>query len=453
MKPKIIDVKRISALPQKPGVYLFYGKKRQVFYIGKASNIKQRVKNHFGSPTYKDNLFINKIQKIGYISPKGEIDALILESQLIKKIKPKFNILFRDDKNYFFVGITKKDWPRVFITHQPLNSRQSIKDEKNKSSKVGGCQLSVNYIGPFTDGEALKETLKLLRKVFPHRTCRTLPNRPCFWYQLERCPAPCLLEKELKTNYNLEKQVQKRKIQYQKNIKNLSDILIGKKTSILKKLKKQMRDLSNNLDFEEAIVVLKKIKNLEIIFSHQAFLDRWRAKEAEIKTNAGTSLKKTFSLKKIPKRIEGYDISNLGEKQMVGSLVVFSYKNKKYSRNKKEYRRFRIKKVKKQSDVDCLKEILKRRFNHLEWKMPDLIYIDGGRAQLNAAKNILKQYKISIPLISLAKKSKIVYNSNFNIPLDKLSEEIKILILNLKDESHRFALSYHRKKIKQILNL
>lgn len=444
MKVKIIDIKEISKLPQVPGVYLFYGEKRQLFYIGKASNLKKRVKDHFQSPIYKDNLFIKDVKKIEYIPLDSEIEALILESQLIKKKKPKFNILLRDDKNYFFVGITKEDWPRVFITHQPFKVQQK---GKNSNSKV-----LVNYIGPFTDGRALKETLKLLRKVFPYRSCKTMPSHPCFWYQLERCPAPCLFKKELENNPQLKKQIKKRKIEYQKNIKNLKDILLGKKTSLLKDLKKEMKRLSNNLNFEEANVLLQKIKNLEIIFSHRALVNKWQTEEEKTKIDVGALLKKTFNLKKIPKRIEGYDISNLGEKEMVGSLVVFSYKNKKYIPNKKEYRHFKIKKTKKQSDVDCLKEVLERRFNHPEWKMPDLIYIDGGKTQLNAAKKILEKYKkTQIPIIALAKKSKIVYNINFNIPLDKLPQEVKILVLNLKDESHRFALLYHRKKRSQTM--
>ncbi len=164
---------QIENLPKEVGVYFFYDKKRKLLYIGKANNLKERVKNHFNQPSYRDNLFIKEVEKIGYTLLSSEIEALILESQLIKKLQPKFNVFFRDDKQYFYVGITKESWPRIFLTHQT-----KIKDQKLKCKDV--------FIGPFTDGVSLKQTLKILRKIFPYRSCKSFPKRPCLWYHLNR---------------------------------------------------------------------------------------------------------------------------------------------------------------------------------------------------------------------------------------------------------------------------
>ena len=144
MKMKTLKSSQISSLPRQPGVYLFYGKEKSPLYIGKSSDLRERVKNHFNQPNYKDNLFISQVEKIGYIPLESEIEALILESQLIKKYQPKFNVLFRDDKNYFYVGFTKENWPRVFITHQP-------------NLKIKNLKLNIEYIGPFVGGNALKK--------------------------------------------------------------------------------------------------------------------------------------------------------------------------------------------------------------------------------------------------------------------------------------------------------
>ena len=193
MRFRFVEKTKIPQLPKSSGVYVFLahrslgegGKKnREFLYIGKASNLKERVKNHFYPVKYREAVILpkaklfNRVKQIGYIKTNSEIEALILEANLIKKYQPKYNVIWRDDKNYFFVGITKEDFPRVFITHQPYNNG-------SRTSIIG------SIIGPFVDGASLKQTLKVLRKVFPFRTCKTLPSRPCLWYQLGRCPAPC----------------------------------------------------------------------------------------------------------------------------------------------------------------------------------------------------------------------------------------------------------------------
>jgi len=187
---------QIERLPASPGVY-YLKNRRKILYIGKASNIRERVKTHFQQPSYRDNIFIEQITKIGYLKTVSEIEALILEANLIKKYQPKYNVMWRDDKNYFWVALTKEDFPQIFITHQPtvsssLHLVSRIPGRKNTKYKI----QDTRYVGPFVDGKSLKQALKILRKVFPYRTCRNFPKKPCLWYHLDRCPAPCLTKSD-----------------------------------------------------------------------------------------------------------------------------------------------------------------------------------------------------------------------------------------------------------------
>ncbi len=438
-------------LPKTAGVYVFKDNK-QLLYIGKAVNIKKRVKNHFQQPTYRDNLFLDKITKVGYIKTDSEIEALLLEAKLIKKYQSKFNVLWRDDKNYFYVGITKEDFPAVFITHQPLRQAQ------------GKPKLKINYIGPFVDGSALKQTLKVLRKVFPYRTCRILSKRPCLWYQLNRCSAPCLvksdLSKQIPTSYR------KMKKECQENIKNLKQILQGKKKQTLKDLKIEMKEAALLKRFERAVQIRDQIISLERILSHALL----RASFAEVATKAEQGLRtgkakviespeiqerQWDSIQKIIQkitnskieisRIEAYDISNIQGKEATGAMVTFV----KGLPDKNYYRRFKIRIAGKPNDTAMIKEVLRRRFLHPEWRYPDLILIDGGKAQLSAALSCKLQnadYKL-IKIVALAKKNNELYIEHIKKPilLKSLPREIFNLILQLRDEAHRFALRYHLK--------
>lgn len=319
MKFKYLSKNKISQLPKTSGIYSFK-KGREFLYIGKAANIKERVENHFRRPVYRDKFFINQVSRVGYINTNSEIKALILEAKLIKKYQPKYNVVWRDDKNYFYIGITREPFPRLFITHQP--------------KQISNLQVPAsNFIGPFVNGRKLKQTLKELRKIYPFRTCRALPKKPCFWYHLGQCPAPCLFKS---------------------------------------------------------------------------------------------------------RRIEAYDVSNIQGKDATGSMVTFI--NGKPDKN--FYRRFKIKPSNKPNDIAMLKQVLSRRFNHPEWGLPDFILIDGGKAQLNAALSVTK-----IPAMALAKRRNELYMKNLEKPilLKNLSREVFNLILQLRDEAHRFARKYHHK--------
>lgn len=437
-KEKKINKDQASKIPKEPGVYFFYDKTGKVIYIGKALNLKNRVKTHFRQPNYKDNIFIKNVEKIGYIPLSSEVEALILESQLIKKNQPKFNILFRDDKKYFYVGISREDWPRIFLTHQPQNKK--------------------DYIGPFTDGASLKQTLKTLRKIFPFRSCKNMPKKSCLWYDLERCPGPCLFEKEKNIRKMLQKQTKERQKEYKNNIKKLKEVLEGKRKKVISVFRKEMKEFSKKEKFESAVKIRDKISSLERVFSHKIIFDLVGKQEDE--KNEGKILKNALSLQKIPKRIEGYDISNIKSTEMVGAMVVFELNEPgKYFPNKKEYRLFKIKTVKKQNDIACLEEIISRRLSHDNWGIPDLLYIDGGKAQFNVVIKTVQQkgdneQLKTIPVISLAKRTNILYTSIFGkSSIDKLDKVAKMTILRIRDESHRFAISYHKKlRKKSFLN-
>jgi len=411
-KLKILSKNKIEQLPKATGVYLFY-EKTKIVYIGKAINIRGRVKNHFGQPNYKDNLFIEKITKIGFIETDSEIEALILEASLIKKHQPKFNVIWKDDKNYFYVAITKSPAPVVYITHQ--------KKEK------------AEYIGPFVEGTALKKTLRFLRKAFPYYTTKKHPKNNCTWCHLDLCPGP---------NPNLD--------EYKKNIKKFILILRGGKNTVLNSLKKEMRQLSNKKEFEKAVKKRDIIYNLQKVMSHARIID-FEKSQTNFWDKTENILKKILKIEKNISRIECYDVSNIQGKQATGSMVVFV--NGKPDRNL--YRKFKIKISGKPNDIAMLKEILERRFLHPKWSYPEIILIDGGKAQLNIGIKVKNQKTGTkkIKVLSIAKKYKELFIENRKKPilLETLPREIFNLIINLDNEAHKFAITYHKKLRKKYL--
>ena len=439
MKFKFFGKEKIARLPKKPGVYCFKDKK-EILYIGKAANLGERVKNHFLQPRYRDYLFLNKIKKIGYIKTNSEIEALVLEANLIKKHQPKFNVIWRDDKNYFFVAIVKEDFPRIFWTHQirTLNEERGTNEKKDFS--IQRSKFKIQYVGPFVDGKALKQTLKILRKVFPYRSCSKIPNRSCLWYHLGRCPAPCLLKskfiKEILPNSLKIKKIS------QRNAKNLIRILKKGKNPVLKDLKKEMKEAIKKEDFEGAAKIRDQIEALERVTEHARIFEEKREKlESWLETEK--KLREILKIKNEITRIEAFDISQIHGNFAVGSMVAFT----DGLAEKNFYRRFKIKFEKKPSDVDMLREILKRRFKHKEWGFPDLILVDGGKAQLNVAILERKNYCLKAKIMALAKKENKLFIEGKKEPifLKNLTREIFNLILQLRDEAHRFALKYHQK--------
>jgi excinuclease ABC subunit C len=419
---KFLSKEKINKLPKDSGVYCFKAG-RKIIYIGKANNLKERVNNHFQQPAYRDNLFINQISKVGYLKTGSEIEALILEARLIKEYQPKYNVLWRDDKNYFYIVKTKEDFPKILITHQPPKRSE--------------------YVGPFVDGKALKETLKFLRRAFPFRSCNKLPKRPCLWYQLQRCPAPCLLKKKMSEQIpNLKIEINKTS---QKNAKNIMKILRGEEGQVFRSLKKDMKNFSKIRKFEKAAKIRDKIIYLEKVLAHSKVFGPSEVVQEKNWLKTQRILQKILNFKKDISRIEAYDISNIQGKSATGSMITFT----NGLPNKDFYRKFRIKIQGKPNDIAMIKEILNRRFYHLEWRLPDLILIDGGRAQLNVAVNSRLQNLNSkkIKILALAKKKNELFIEGKKKPilLKNLPREIFNLILQLRDEAHRFARKYHLK--------
>jgi excinuclease ABC subunit C len=435
-KFKFSKIEKINKLPKNSGIYAFKNNK-EFLYIGKASNLRERVKNHFQQPAYRDSLFLNKVKKIGYIKTSSEIEALILEANLIKKYQPKYNLIWKDDKNYFFVAKTKEDFPRIFLTHQI-----KVKSQKSK--------VKSEFIGPFVDGKALKQTLKFLRKIFPYRSCRILPKKACLWYHLNRCPAPCLLINSFNKGQppvNLGLRIKK---ECQRNAKNLMKILKEGKNPVLKELKKEMKEASKNQDYEIAgkirdqIFAFEKVLANAKIFGPSIIQIRPCSK---IYSRIERELKKILKVKNKISRIEAYDVSNIQGQKATGSMVTFI----NGLPDKNFYRKFKIKITGKPNDLMMIKEILSRRLSHPEWPYPQLILIDGGRNQLKAALEVINQHKLAksglISLLALAKKKNQLFMERQKEPilLKKFPREVFNLILQLRDEAHRFARKYHLK--------
>jgi len=408
---------KIEKVPKTAGVYALKSGKT-ILYIGKASDLRERIKNHLQKSSYRDNLFIDQVSHVGYIETESDIDALLLESELIKKQQPKYNVMWRDDKKYFFIAIDlqgcivgERKFPRVFITHQP-----------RKLPKV-------TYIGPFVDGKTVKRALRLLRRAFPFYTAKKHAPIRCSWCHIDRCPGP---------DPNLK--------QYKRNIQNLREIFRGKKTSVLRKLRKDMESASKNEDFETAASLRDQVFAFERILSHASVLS---VEGKPIHQTAQVELRKVLSLRSPIRRIEGYDISNIQGKQATGSMVVFLDGKPANS----EYRKFKIHIAGKPDDFAMMQELVIRRLNHPEWQYPQLMIIDGGKGQLSAAMKAFKEFekishkRLPIYIAAIAKRNNELFLEGKSHPLllRNLPQNISNLILHIRDEAHRFAITYHRK--------
>jgi excinuclease ABC subunit C len=426
---KFITLKNIDKLPKTAGVYVFRNGK-QILYIGKAINIKSRVKNHFQQPSYRDNLFMDQINKIGFFETDSEIEALILEAHLIKKYQPKYNVVWRDDKNYFYVAVSQNSQkiPYVFITHQ-----------KNYAK--------TEYIGPFVEGTPLKKTLRFLRRAFPYYTSAKHPKTKCTWCHLDLCPGPRLFEARLDSPKG---EAADLIANYKKDIKKLILILKGKRVNVVTSLRKEMKQLSRDKKYEEASKIRDRIYALQQIMAHTHVISG-QEQVLTPPTNASETLAKIIELKKPINKIECYDVSNIQGKLAVSSMVVFVGGQP----DKSQYKKFKIKMKNEPNDIAMLKETFERRFKHSEWIYPDAMLIDGGKAQLNAAINAKNKNKKTknIKVISIAKgrQELFIENKQNPISLKSLPQEVYNLIKQLDDEAHRFAITYHKKLRKKNL--
>lgn len=385
---------KIKNIPSVPGIYLFY-KNDELVYIGKATSLKNRVRSYLKPKTARPiESLISLVTDVKWKRTDSVLEALILEANYIKKFKPKYNIKEKDDRSWNFLVITKEDFPKLkSVREKELN----VKDYKYT-------------FGPYAEVK-ISQILKILHYLFNISRCSPNQKSPCFDYHLNRCLGVCTNEISSKDYIK-------------KVIKPLVLFLRGKKRNLITSLEKEMKIFSLNEEFEEAKRIRNQLFSLNKIMDFSLLDKSFLEEEIKIKTSI--------------KRIEGYDISNLGSEVMVGSMVVFE--NGKPL--KEDYKKFRIKKVKKQSDVDCLKEVIKRRIKHSEWPNPDLILVDGGKPQVNAVEKVLNSH---IPVIGIAKgkkrnKDELIYSEN-----NRWVEQEKSLLIKVRDEAHRFAINYQRK--------
>ncbi len=529
----------IEVLPDKPGVYQFLDKEREIIYIGKAASLKKRVSSYFGQGKhehFKLKVLVNKIADIKHIVVANESDSLLLENNLIKKYQPRYNVLLKDDKTFPWICVKKEPFPRVFST------RNVIKDG------------SV-YYGPYTSGLMVRTILDLVRQLYPLRTCKYNLSQEnidsgklkvCLEYHIGNCKAPCIGLQSMED--------------YEISLKQVHQILKGNIFQVVSQLKKTMRDYADNQQFEKAQLVKEKIQVLEkyrskstivnpkiknvdvysiadegskayvnclrvvngaIVQAHtlemkkkldETIKDLLEFAIVDIRQRLGSdskeiivperislplgnvriivpqkgdkkqllelsqrnvkmyqiekrkqsdllkprqrtdrilnTVKKDLYLKEIPDHIECFDNSNIQGKEPVASCVVF--RNARPS--KKEYRHYNIKSITGADDFASMEEIIFRRYRRLldeKQQLPQLIVVDGGKGQLNAAVKSLERLEMrgKVAIIGIAKKLEEIYFPNDSVPLyiDKNSETLK-LIQQLRNEAHRFGITFHRDK-------
>ena len=408
----------VDKLPNRPGVYLFKGKKGKILYIGKAVNIKKRVKDHlsFKDKSYKQKNLIEKTDRVSFVEVDSEIEALLLEVNLIKKYKPDYNSQLKDGKDYLYIKITKDDFPRILTVRQ--------RDLNNFDT----------YYEPFPSYLKVRAMLRTLRKIFPFSSCKPPTGkvsrgqeRPCLAFHLGLCPGVCANKIS--------------KLDYRKNISSLKLILSGKKNTFVRQTEKQINYLSKEEEYEKAANLQKQLNDLKYITKPIRSTGEYLNEDiTSIRKRELLQLKVLVGLDKTPRRIECYDISNIFGQQAVGSMVVFLDGEPA----KEEYRRFKIKKVSGINDTGMIREVLERRFAH-DWDLPNLLVVDGGRGQLNSAKGVLKKLNLNVRAISLAKRLEEIYlgDERNSVILPRTSDGLK-LVQRLRDEAHRFAITYHR---------
>lgn len=426
-----MDVNFWKKLPNKPGVYLFKNKSGKVIYVGKAKILRKRVSNYFSNRALdsKTLKMVSEAESLDHIIVASEIEAFLLEANLIKKYRPHFNILFSDDKSYSLLEINKKPIPYVVLTHR--------KNNKN-----------AEYFGPFVYTGDLKIILRLLRRIFPYQSVKNHAKRRCLYFHLGLCP--CVPAKP----ENLD--------QAKRNSRNLIAFFSGGKEKVIKLLQREQKEYIKKEEFEQAGEVQKQIDRINFITQ-----ENYDPFHYEVKPDFYFERLKTevSSLKEILEkyglevgylhRIECYDISNISGKNATGSMVVAIDGDM----DKSQYKRFKIKFKKTPDDFEMHREVARRRIKN-DWGKPNLMVIDGGKGQVSAVLQAHAENNFHVPVIGLAKREEtIVIPVKTGLGLDFL--EVKLpsstpginLLRKIRDESHRFAITYHRLLRKKALNI
>ena len=423
---------KLKTLPRSSGVYFHKSKTGEIIYVGKAAVLKNRVRQYFQSTRdmdIKTRALVAEIEDTDWVETESEIDALFLESEMVKRYMPRYNILLRDDKSQLFVRIDmKNEWPHVAFTRNPADD-------------------GAEYFGPYYNGYAVKKALRYLRRVFPYYTKTPSDKRP-----------------DLDVHLGLSPAADTTSVQYKATLRKLIRYFEGERKSLVRELERDMKSAAKQQDFELAASFRNKLNNLRelqrrIMFGDKEFLDISKDK-------ALSDLRDLLGLKKLPVRIEGYDISHMSGTNVVASMVVFS----NGVSDRASYRKFKTR-IEHNNDFYNMHETISRRLsekNIQSWGCPDLILIDGGKGQLDAALQArgASQYN-DIPFIGLAKREEqiVIHHEWSRVMLDKQkiseldgyvtvsdtftlinlphSSHIVKLLQRVRDESHRFAVSYH----------
>jgi len=425
---------KVKQFPLTPGVYLMKDDQGRVLYVGKAKNLRNRAGHYFTKAAAEDSRtseLVPLIRDIDFLPAPTEVDALLMEARLVKDIQPRFNIELKDDKSFPYLQIrVREDFPRVEFTRKPRRK-------------------GVKLYGPFTSAKLLRQAIKVLQRIFQFRNCSLDINaddsrwrwfRPCLLHSIRQCTAPC--------NLRVSKE------DYRKQIRALRMVLEGKKDRLIREMEQQMEEASKQLLFEKAARLRDDIKALQNIALRGEVEKDVQPEVFPIDPKKGLAgLRKILGLPQMPRTIEGVDIAHLGGQDTVASLVSFI----DGLPFKPGYRRYRIKSVEGVDDFASIREVISRRFRprNDEQVFPDILLIDGGKGQLNAALEALRLAGREPPcLISLAKREEEIYRPGESEPIQLSRHSAALRLLQyVRDEAHRFAQHYHhilrRKKLEE----
>lgn len=402
-------------LPNTPGVYRFMGKGSTVLYIGKATSLQDRVRSYFSATVATRGRHIEemvtKARTITWEATDSVLEALVLESALIKKHHPPANTKEKDNKSFNYLVITQEEYPRVLV----IRERTMLRDADARMRKLK------HIFGPFPSGVQLEIGLRLLRTIFPFRDkCTPLSGKRCFHAELGLCPGVCddrISQKE-----------------YARTIRHIATFFSGKKKILISSLKKEMELAISDMRFEDA-GRLKKI-----IFSLNHLND-----VALIRSDVRGASQEAASLSEGVFRIEAYDVAHLGGSATVGVMVVMENGTPSPS----EYRKFKIRGagMGKSDDPLNLSEILTRRFTHHEWRLPNLIVVDGNEIQKGVAERLILEKGFSIPVVAVVKDEHHRPRELLGLSFVLKPHEKAILLAN--SEAHRFSVTYHRRLLRR----
>ncbi len=395
--------------------------------MGKAIDVRSRVSSYFAKSAdlpIKTQQLIEQVETIETIEVASEVEALLLEANLIKKHLPKYNTRLTDGKSYPYIRITIKDeYPKILISRNDID-KKSI------------------YFGPFPSTQAMRSVLRIIRKIFPYQNVNNHANRACLYYHLGLCPCPSVFKDKT----------------YKKNVKRIIKFLSGDSKKLIKELKIERDDEAKKEEFEKAAFLQKKIDYIVLVTSpiYKPFeYENNPDLKTEVLNSEMNILKETLNSNGLNieslRRIECFDISNISGKHATGSMVVFINGDKDTSL----YRRFKLKRdyKDKPNDFGMMYEVISRRLTHSEWESPDLIVVDGGKGQVTSALKALRDQDKNIPLVGLAKREETIITPDLKeVSLPRSSKGLH-LVMKIRDEAHRFAITYHRKlRSKYLLN-